>query len=67
MQPHQQRVVDEVNELSDKHDKLIAFIESNQTFQGLESQEQTLLRAQVGAMRAYLEILNLRIAAFGCE
>lgn len=64
MQPHQQRVVDEVNELSDKHDKLIAFIESNQTFQSLESQEQTLLRAQVGAMRAYIEILNLRIAAF---
>ena len=64
MQPHQQRVVDEVNELSDKHDKLIAFIESSQIFQGLQSQEQTLLRAQVGAMRAYLEILNLRIAAF---
>ncbi len=29
-----------------------------------ESSQQTLMRGQVGAMRAYQEMLNLRIAAF---
>lgn len=64
MQPHQQRVVDEASELSDKLVKLIAFIEESNIYQSLESTQQTLLRAQTGAMRAYLEVLNLRIGSF---
>ncbi|CNL92863.1 crAss001_48 related protein [Yersinia aleksiciae] len=64
MQPHQQRVVDEASELSDKLVKLIAFIEESNIYQSFESTQQTLLRAQTGAMRAYLEVLNLRIDSF---
>ncbi|EEJ7233427.1 hypothetical protein S483_001319 [Salmonella enterica subsp. salamae] len=64
LQPHQQRVVDEANDLADKFTKLVAFIGSSSVYQSLESTEQTLLRGQVGAMRAYLEILNLRIESF---
>ncbi|WP_227724801.1 crAss001_48 related protein [Yersinia proxima] len=64
MQPHQQRVVDEASELSDNLVKLTAFIEESNIYQSLESTQQTLLRAQTGAMSAYLEVLNLRIDSF---
>ncbi len=64
LQPHQQRVVDEATDLSDKLTRLIAFIDSGAVYQAMESTQQTLLRGQAGAMRAYLEILNLRIGSF---
>ncbi|MDN6228453.1 MAG: hypothetical protein L0J12_04410 [Enterobacterales bacterium] len=64
MEPHQQRVVDEANELEDKLTKLSAFIESSPVFAGLDSMQQDLLKAQAGAMSAYLQILKLRIASF---
>lgn len=64
MQPHQQRVVDEATELKDKVNKLNAFISGSDVFRGLDSLQQGLLMAQVGAMNAYLQILNLRIASF---
>ncbi|MDN5449599.1 MAG: hypothetical protein L0G06_01750 [Enterobacterales bacterium] len=64
MEPHQQRVVDEANGLEDKLTKLSAFIESSPVFAGLDSMQQDLLKAQAGAMSAYLQILKLRIASF---
>ena len=64
MEPHQQRVVDEANELEDKLTKLSAFIESSPVFAGLDSMQQDLLKAQAGVMSAYLQILKLRIASF---
>ena len=64
MQPHQQRVVDEANELEDKHSKLSAFIDQSPVFSGLDSTQKGLLKAQAGAMSSYLQILNLRIASF---
>ncbi|WP_371343857.1 crAss001_48 related protein [Klebsiella quasipneumoniae] len=64
MQPHQQRVVDEATELKDKATKLNSFISGNPVFSTLTPLQQGLLKAQVGAMNSYLEILNLRIASF---
>lgn len=64
MQPHQQRVVDEQTELQDKTAKLAEFIKLSPIFSGLESTQQGLLKAQLGAMQAYGEILALRIASF---
>ncbi|HGW4592389.1 TPA: hypothetical protein ACNH0U_001913 [Proteus mirabilis] len=64
MQPHQQRVVDEKAELEVKINKLNSFIATNSIFTDMNDTQQGLLMAQVGAMNAYLEILNLRIASF---
>ena len=64
LQPHQQRVVDEATDLSNKLVKLLLFIDTSSIYQEIDSTQQTLLRAQAGAMRAYLEVLNLRIEAF---
>lgn len=64
MQPHQQRVVDEANELKNKCEKLSAFIEQSPVFAGLDTTQKGLLKAQAGAMCSYLQILNLRISSF---
>ena len=40
MQPHQQRVIDEKNELDDKATKLSAFIGENPLFEKLDAAEQ---------------------------
>ncbi len=63
MPPHQQRVVDERVELSDKLGKLEAFA-NTQLFAGLDEAERRRLMAQHGAMFAYSAILSERIAAF---
>jgi hypothetical protein len=62
--PHQQRVIDERNELEAKVAKLSDFIDSNPIFQSLSTHEQGLLRIQADLMRQYLSILNQRIALF---
>lgn len=64
MQSHQQRVVDELAELSEKSTKLDSFIKSSSLYSGLAADQQGLLKAQLGAMQAYGEILALRIASF---
>lgn len=64
MQPHQQRVVDEQSELQDKATKLDEFIKSSPIFAGLDGAQKGLLKAQLGVMQAYGEILALRIASF---
>ena len=64
MQPHQERVVTEKNELDEKLDKLKAFIEENPIFKTLPHDEQLRLNRQFDAMAEYSHILGQRIDAF---
>lgn len=63
MQPHQERVVAESNELRDRLHKLTAFI-GGQIFKTLDPMDQNLLVKQQTHMADYLEILRQRIARF---
>jgi hypothetical protein len=63
MQPHQERVVTERAELADKTEKLGTFLFGN-IFNSLVPEERTRLLKQYAFMKAYLEILTERIAAF---
>ena len=63
MQPHQQRVVTEKDELADKLTKLNAFI-GTEIYNSLPSDEKIRLARQACIMKDYLYILNERIAAF---
>jgi hypothetical protein len=61
LQPHQERVVKEMNDLSDKCEKLSVFINSD-LFTGIVSEpEQKRLKTQLLCMSAYLEVLKDRI------
>lgn len=62
--PHQQRVVDERNELQDRRNKLIQFIQENPIFKTLEEGDQKLLKEQFEAMTWYQKILDSRITRF---
>ncbi len=64
MLPHQQRVVDEKNELDIKAKALSNFIGLNPTFETLDADEQERLKEQNDVMWQYSEILGKRIAAF---
>jgi hypothetical protein len=64
MQLHQQRVVDEKNELDEKAKKLSQFIGESHIFPTLDFNEQERLRIQNDLMWQYSEILGQRIAAF---
>jgi len=66
LQPHQQRVVDEKNELDSKLEKLLAFIDAGKgkIFSSLVTEEQERLTAQARIMREYSDILADRINAF---
>ena len=61
---HQQRVLDEVRELTERLSKLDAFILDNPLYAGLPTDEQDRLRKQSQAMATYAGILNERIAQF---
>ncbi len=61
--PHQERVVSERAELSDKLTKLATFLDG-EIFHGLDYKEQTRLFKQRVVMEWYLSILDERIAAF---
>jgi hypothetical protein len=63
MLPHQQRVVDEGMELSNRLTKLSTFLQTP-TFHGLPYQEQKRLKRQELIMILYEEVLAERIAAF---
>lgn len=63
MQPHQQRVVDEQEELKGRLDKLNSFF-TTPIFSGLDGAEQERLRRQAGVMQEYVDVLSERIAAF---
>ena len=61
--PHQQRVVDEFAELSDRLSKLLSFFQTT-IFAGLDAAERTRLRNQARFMDGYAAALQERIAAF---
>ncbi len=63
MEPHQERVVAEQNELNIKIGKLRIFLDG-MTFQALASAEREWLRRQLDVMTAYSSILGERIEAF---
>jgi hypothetical protein len=63
MQPHQQRVVDEKAELSDKLGKLESFT-GGPIFSGLPPAEQARLARQLLIMQLYEQVLSERISAF---
>ncbi len=64
LQPHQQRVVDEKNELAEKVTKLGAFILDNPIFTTLEVSEQKDMHIQLFCMENYLNVLEKRINRF---
>ena len=64
MLPHQQRVVDEKNELDVKAKALSNFIGLNPVFADIDAEEQERLKEQCEIMWEYSEILEKRIAAF---
>lgn len=64
LQPYQQRVVDECDDLEDKANKLQDFILSAK-FSSVPEDEQGRLVLQRNLMDAYVAVLKQRIAAFG--
>lgn len=63
LQPHQQRVVTEKQELDEKRSKLKSFTEG-ETFKGLDEKNQELLTKQQGIMDDYSAVLQERIELF---
>ena len=65
MQPHQERVVTEKQELDEKLAKLKVFIfEDGKIFNTLAAEERDRLERQYTAMKQYSDVLGNRIAAF---
>lgn len=62
--PHQQRVLDEKQELDMRITKLDEFIERNQLFNGLPASERGRLKRQLDVQRELSVILAERIAHF---
>ncbi|WP_260863384.1 crAss001_48 related protein [Citrobacter sp. Marseille-Q6884] len=64
LQPHQQRVVCESEELQEKITKLENFVSTNPAYQKMQTDDRVLLSAQLAAMTAYNRILQARIMKF---
>ena len=64
MQPHQERVITELKELTDKREKLALFIGGSPFFANLGSDEQSRLRRQFDIMVQYEGVLQERIEHF---
>jgi len=64
MQPHEERVVKEREELEEKRGKLCDFIGSSKIYKSLPLEEQARLRAQLFFMQEYSHILYERITNF---
>lgn len=58
---HVARMHSELSELTDRAEKLDAFIASNPVFKGLDSEEQHLMEQQLHHMRAYQRVLSMRL------
>jgi hypothetical protein len=63
MQAHQQRVIQEEADLSDKIDRLIVFTKQS-VFESLPQSEQNLLREQLDYMTQYHDVLKRRVQIF---
>lgn len=66
MQEYQERVKQESEELCDRTEKLLAFIESPK-YASVPEAEQRRLRRQMFIMSLYVDVLDERIAAFPKE
>jgi hypothetical protein len=64
MKPHQERVVQERTDLAEKLEKLDAFLGDTAKFRALDFSDGCLLVEQSEIMRAYVEVLDARIARF---
>lgn len=64
LQPHQQRAVEEYDQLAEKTKKLNNFIMDNPIFLDLGKEEQVDLKIQYEAMCVYQDALNRRIEKF---
>lgn len=64
IQPHQQRVIDERDDLDTKIDSLSTFIQTNIIYNNLPIDERQRLTRQVVLMRKYSQVLSERIASF---
>lgn len=65
--PHQQRVVVEKQQLDSKLIVLSKFISDSEIFEGLNAEDQYLLRKQCKLMQGYSEVLEEIIALFNKE
>ena len=63
LQPHQQRVIEERDQLKDRHTKLRNFLVAD-TFKGLSRDEKDDMIRQSSIMGHYLMLLERRIARF---
>lgn len=61
--PHQQRIIEELEELKTKIEKLTVFM-TTPLFAELSASERNLLSTQLSAMKTYGYVLELRIAKF---
>jgi hypothetical protein len=66
MLPHQQRVVEELDQLSERLSRLCHFFDTS-TYSDLSEAEKARLQAQEHFMRGYQLMLECRIAAFEPE
>lgn len=63
MEAYQERVVNEKRELDEKMEKLDNFIKAP-GFDGLPTMDSGLLKLQLGTMKIYSDILDVRIERF---
>ena len=61
--PHQQRIIEELEELKTKIEKLTVFT-TTPFFAELSASDRNLLNTQLSAMKTYGYVLELRIAKF---
>jgi len=64
IEPWQERVIEERDELSSRLEKLSNYIDANEHFSTLDNDNKGMLIAQRMAMGNYLDILNRRIDKF---
>jgi hypothetical protein len=64
LQPHQVRVVEELDQLRDRLNKINAFIATGYQFLNLDTAEQSLLREQAAYMTCYVNVLERRVDSF---
>ena len=62
--PHQQRVIDEAQELNEKLVKLMDFINKSDIYKSLSIDDARLLNEQYYYMQNYFRVLNTRISRF---
>lgn len=64
MQPHEERVVKERDELDEKIGKLCDFIGSSKIYKSLPEPERSRLSVQLHYMQGYSHILHERVRSF---